>query len=453
MSDAKKRITMPVDYKPPFGQMVVFGLQHVLTLFGATTLVPLIFGPAIGMDKVQLGIFVGSVYLVMGIATLLQISKLGSGLPIVQGSSFSFIPPVMAIIAASADRGVDFIMRAISGALISGAGVQIAVGYGGLIGSLRKVITPVVIGPTIMLIGFGLAPVAVKTAGSFWPVAILVVVGILVFSLLLGEKIRLVAVVSSIGAVYVLCLVLSRLGVFAPGHPAFVDLTPIGEAAWISLPIPFRYGAPVFDITFFFAILAAYLASMIESFGDYHSISYISDLGDPTPKTINRGIGSEGVGCAISGVLGGVGTTSYSENIGVVGITGVASRWVVGAGAVILILMSLLGKLGALIATIPSPVIGGAYIALFGLIGAVGIMVLSRADLTSQRNLLTIGFAFLLGLALPGWIGANPIAFHPMWVADIFNRLLSTGMAVGAVCALVLDNLLPGTLEERGVKS
>lgn len=453
MSNTNKKIVMPVDYKPPFSFMVVGGFQHVLTLFGATTLVPLIFGPAIGMDKVQLGIFVSSVYLVMGIATLLQLSKLGSGLPIVQGSSFSFIPPVMAIVAATADRGVDFVMRAISGALISGAGVELAVGYGGLIGTLRKVITPVVIGPTIMLIGFGLAPVAVKTAGSFWPVAILVVVGIVVFSLLLGEKMRLVGVLSSIAGMYVVCLVLSRLGVFAPGHPAFVDLTPVGEAAWINLPIPFRYGAPVFDITFFFAILAAYLASMIESFGDYHSISYVSGLSDPTPKTINRGIGAEGLGCAISGVFGGVGTTSYSENIGLVGITGVASRYVVGTGAVILILMSLLGKFGTLIATIPSPVIGGAYIALFGLIGAVGIMVLSRADLTSQRNLLIVGFAFLLGLALPGWIKDNPIAFQPMWIAEIFNRLLSTGMAVGATVAIVLDNLLPGTLEERGVKS
>ncbi|GFP24615.1 uracil permease [Candidatus Hakubella thermalkaliphila] len=176
-------------------------------------------------------------------------------------------------------------------------------------------------------------------------------------------------------------------------------------------------------------------------------------LEDPTPQKINKGIGSEGLSCILSGIFGGVGTTSYSENIGLVGITGVASRYVVGAGAVILIVLSLLGKLGAVIATIPSPVIGGAYIALFGLIGSIGIMALSRADLTSQRNLIIVGLSLLLGLGLPAWIGANPLVFEPRWIADVFTTILSTGMAVGAICGLILDNLLPGTLEERGVKS
>ncbi len=448
-----RKVIMPVDYKPPLSFMIVGGFQHVLTLFGATTLVPLIFGPAIGMDKVQIGVFVNSVYLVMGIATLLQLSLIGSGLPIVQGSSFSFIPAVMAIVAATKERGVNYVMQAISGALISGSLVELVVGYGGLIGLLRKVITPIVIGPTIMLIGFGLAPVAVGTAGSFWPVAILVVAGIFVFSMLLGERMRLISVISSIALMYVVCLLLTFMGVFKEGHAAFINLAPIGDANWVNLPIPFRYGRPVFDITFFFAILAAYFASMIESFGDYHSISYAAGLDDPTPQKINRGIGSEGLGCMISGIFGGVGTTSYSENIGLVGITGVASRYVVGTGAILLIIMSLIGKLGALIATIPSPIIGGAYIALFGVIGAIGIMILGRADLTSQRNLLIIGFAFLMGLGVPQWVGNNPIAFDPQWIADILNRLLSTGMAVGALCGLVLDNLIPGTLEERGVKS
>lgn len=449
---SNRKVIMGVDFKPPIGFMIIGGLQHVLTLFGATTLVPLIFGPAIGMDKVQIGVFVNSVYLVMGIATLLQLSLVGSGLPIVQGSSFSFLPPIFAIIAATKEQGVNWVMRAISGALISGGLVEFIVGYSGLIGLLRRVITPVVIGPTIMLIGFGLAPVAVNTAGNFWPIAIIVVVGIFVFSMLLGERMRLISVISSIVITYLFCLILSLLGIFNEGHAAYVSLKSVVEANWINLPIPFRYGMPVFDITFFFAILAAFFASMIESFGDYHSISYAAGLEDPSPQKINKGIGAEGLGCMISGVFGGVGTTSYSENIGLVGITGVASRYVVGAGAVILIILSLIGKLGALIATIPSPIIGGAYIALFGVIGSIGIMILSRADLTSQRNLMIIGFAFLMGLGIPQWIGNNPLTFEPKWIADIITRLLSTGMAVGALCGLILDNIIPGSLEERGVK-
>ena len=141
---------------------------------------------------------------------------------------------------------------------------------------------------------------------------------------------------------------------------------------------------------------------MIESIGDYHNCSYAAGINDPTVPQINRGIGAEGMCCALSGLLGSVGTTSYTENIGLIGLTGVASRYVVRAGAVILICLSLIGKLGALIATMPTPVIGGAYITLFGTIGALGIQNLMRADMGSQRNVLIVGFSFLMALGPAG---------------------------------------------------
>ena len=160
---AKKQLVYGIDDRPPTPILILAGAQHVLTLFGATTLVPLIFGPAMGMTTQQIGAFIGCVYFSMGIATLIQTHpKLGSGLPIVQGSSFSFIPPIMTIIGAYKAMGPDVVMQYIGGSLLIGGLVLSLLGYSKLIGHVRKFITPVVIGPTIMAIGFTLAPVAIQ---------------------------------------------------------------------------------------------------------------------------------------------------------------------------------------------------------------------------------------------------------------------------------------------------
>ncbi len=448
-----KHIVYGLNDKPSFGLWVIMGFQHVLTLFGATTLVPLILGPAIGMNQVQIGQFISQVYLAMGIATLIQVFWLGSGLPIVQGSSFSFLPPLFYIINKTKDGGVNNVMQAISGALIMGGVVEALMGYGKIIGLLKKVLTPVVIGPVIMLIGFGLADVAVNTASSYWPISIIVVLLIFIFSLVSKSKtLNILSVISAVVIGYLIALLGTLMKIFPQGHPAFVKLSAVAQTGWFHAPKLFPYGAPKWDWGFFAAILAAYFASMIESVGDYHSVSYAAGLPDPDAEKINRGIGAEGLACIISGMLGGVGTTSYTENIGLINITGIASRYVVGMGAIILILMSLIGKFGALIASIPSPVIGGAYIALFGVIGGLGIQVLSRADLRSQRNIMIIGISVLLGLGFPPYIKQHPLAFNPTWLSGIINAILSTGMAVAGMVAIFFDQIVPGTPEERGLK-
>ncbi len=448
-----KHIVYGLNDKPSFGLWVIMGFQHVLTLFGATTLVPLILGPTIGMNQVQIGQFISQVYLAMGIATLIQVFWLGSGLPIVQGSSFSFLPPLFYIINKTKDGGVNNVMQAISGALIMGGIVEAILGYGKIIGLLKKVLTPVVIGPVIMLIGFSLAGVAVNNASSYWPISIIVVLLIFIFSLVSKSKtLNILSVISAVVIGYLIALFGTLLKIFPEGHPAFVKLAAVSQTGWFHAPQIFPYGAPKWNWGFFAAILAAYFASMIESVGDYHSVSYAAGLPDPDAEKINRGIGAEGLSCVISGIVGGVGTTSYTENIGLINITGVASRYVVGMGAVILILMSLIGKFGALIATIPTPVIGGAYIALFGVIGGLGIQVLSRADLSSQRNIMIIGISVLLGLGIPNYIQQHHLTFSPTWLSGIIDAILSTGMAVAGMVAIFFDQIVPGTPEERGIR-
>ncbi|MBL3538331.1 solute carrier family 23 protein [Aminivibrio sp.] len=457
---AKKVIYGLLD-RPPFPIMVLAGAQHVLTLFGATTLVPLIFGPAMGMDQLQIAALISCVYFGMGVATLIQTHpKLGSGLPIVQGSSFSFIPSVMTIIGAYKAMGPDVVMQYMGGGLILGGIILSVIGYTGIIGYIRKIITPVVIGPVIMAIGFSLAPTAIQfNAANYWPISLMVVALIFIFSLVSKNKYaNIFAILSSIVLTYLVCLGLTKIGVFPAGHPAHVDLSRVAEAPWLRYNVIMPWGAPKFSMLAFGALLAGFFAVMIESVGDYHSVSYASGLDDPDEGTISRGIGAEGLNCALSGLFGSVGTTSYTENIGLIGLTGVASRWVVRTGAVLLILMSFVTKLGALVATMPSPVIGGAYIALFGTIGALGIQVLMRADMGSQRNVLIVGFAFLMAMGLPGWIEQNQSLFmNPDYnpflqtLGGMVWAILKTPMAVAGICAAFCDSLVPGTDEERGI--
>lgn len=162
----------------------------------------------------------------------------------------------------------------------------------------------------------------------------------------------------------------------------------------------------------------------------------------------------EGVGCFIAGVFGtGNGTTSYSENIGAIGLTRVASRRVVQAGAGFMLVLGAFGKFGALFTSIPQPIVGGMYCAMFGMVAAVGLSNLQFVNLNSARNLFILGFAFFMGLSVPRYFIASPLVFAAPWgwAADVLTTLGQTGMAVAAVVALFLDNTIPGSDEERGM--
>lgn len=449
-----KNLVFGIDDTPPFHILVLAGAQHVLTLFGATTLVPLIFGPAMGMSASEIGFFVGCVYFAMGLATLLQTSKFGSGLPIVQGSSFSFIPPIMTIIGIYGASGANVCMQYIGGALILGGLAMSVIGYTKLVGKVKKFIGPITIGPTIMAIGFSLAPVAIgSNAANYWPASLAVVLLIFIFSLRSDNKFfNIFSILLSVVIVYVICLILSVSGIIGAGHPIFINLPAITSAPWFRFTGVSPWGMPKFSLVAFGAILAGFFAVFIESIGDYFNVCNAANLPDPSEATINKGIGAEGLGCVIGGFAGAVGCTSYTENIGLIGLTGVASRNVVRVGAIILLAMSFVGKLGALVATIPTPIIGGCYIALFGIIGALGIQALMRADMNSQRNVMIVGFAFLMALGLPSWVAANKEMFFAWGIpGEILWAIGNTAMAVAGVSSCILDNLIPGTPEERGL--
>lgn len=451
------------DVPKPLPRAVGLGLQHVLTMFGATVAVPLLLGPAMGMDRGELAILVSSVMVASGVATFLQVT-IGTRLPIIQGVSFAFLGPFFAIIAATAGGAVT--MQFIAGAIIAGAVLEAVIGYSGLFGVIRRYITPVTIGPVIMLIGLALFTVGAPQAGLDWRMAGLVIIGTFVFALVLAPRarfFRLFPILLAVIVAYAVALVLSLTGFYPAGHASHVTFAGVAEAPWLRLwgegSVLFPWGLPQFSLGFILATLAGYLASMIESFGDYFAVARAAGAPEPTPQQVNRGIGAEGIGCALSGVFGGFSSTSYSENIGLVALTRVASRYVVLIGAGILVLLGLIAKFGAVVATIPAPIVGGLYCALFGLIAAIGMQASARADLNSQRNLLIMGFILFMGLSVPAFfqgvpaIGFEPfeVAIGPDWFRSMVQTIGQTGMAVAAILGILLDNLIPGTPQERGL--
>ena len=464
-----------IEDRPPLGESTVLGIQHYLTMVGANIAVPLILADAMGMPGDVTAQFIGTFFVVSGLATLAQ-TTFGNRYPIVQGAPFSMLAPALAIIGVVTAGGIgaddwQTALVQLQGAIIVAASVQVLLGYFGLVGKLRRFLSPVVIAPTIALIGLALfdAPQITGTDQSWWLLGLTLGL-ILLFSQYLDVKhraFRLYPVVLALIIAWVVAAALSTLGVFGDGHPGYVPLEQVTETSLL-LPIhPFQWGVPEITAAFVVGMIAGVLASIVESIGDYYAVANLTGSAAPSEKRINHGIGMEGLMNVFSGIMGTGGSTSYSENIGAIGLTGVASRYVVQVGAVVMLFVGFIGAFGQLIATIPGPIVGGLFIAMFGQIVAVGIGTLKHVDLESSRNVFIVGFAMFVGLAIPAYMGnfeqaaefravMEEIAvFGPVLservIADTIFVIGSTGMAVGGLAALVLDNTIPGTREERGL--
>lgn len=454
----QKTLLYGIDDVPPRRETLFLGLQHYLTMFGSTIAIPLIMAEPLGLsdEPEALGWLIGTMFFVSGITTLLQ-TTWGNRLPIVQGGTFSFLAPAIAIcgMAGVSGAGYEVRLQHIQGAVIIGALFEILVGASGLVGKLLRFVGPVTIAPTIALIGLSLFKFGAPIAGKHWGIGGLTIGLIILFSQILRHRHRAFAlypVLLGIVGAWGTAAVLTAVGAFGPGHPAFCSLDKVHAAPWVRIPYPLQWGMPAFGVAATVGMLAGYIASVVESIGDYFAAARLSGAPTPTAKVVNRGITFEGLGCLVAGLFGtGNGTTSYSENIGAIGLTRVGSRRVVQTGACLMLVLGGVAKFGALFTTIPQPIVGGMYCVLFGMIAAVGLSNLQLIDLNSARNLFIIGFSFFMGLSIPEYVNAHPFAFEPKWLADITNTLGKTGMAVGAFLALFLDNIIPGTTEERGL--
>ena len=461
-----------IDDRPPAGESVLLGLQHYLTMVGANIAVPLLLVGALDMPRDAAARFVGTFFVVSGVATLAQ-TTLGNRYPIVQGAPFSMLAPALAIVgvvSATGEAAWQTKLLALQGAIITAALAEVAIGYLGVVGKIRRYLSPVVIAPTIALIGLSLFDVPQVAGATNWWLLGFTVVLIVGFSQYLDAShraFRLFPVLLGMVTAWAVAAILSVAGVYTPESSGYVPLGQVAEAPALLAIYPLQWGTPTVQLSLAIGMFAGVLASIVESFGDYHAVARIAGHGAPSEKRINHGIGMEGLMNVFSGIMGTGGSTSYSENIGAIGLTGVASRYVVQVGAVTMIVFGYVGYFGQLVTTIPDPIVGGLFVAMFGQIVAVGLSNLAFVDLSSGRNTFVIGFALFAGLAVPAYMGNfdSAAAFRSgmervavlgpvlgtRLVADTLYVIGGTGMAVGGLVALVLDNTIEGTPEERGL--
>jgi xanthine/uracil permease len=456
-----------IEDKPPLFESILLGTQHWLTMVGSTIAIPLVLAGFLGFTPSQTAQLVGTFFVVSGVATLAQ-TTIGNKYPIVQGGTFSMLGPAIAIIAVmgGADGGASstVMMRELQGAIIIAGAVEVLIGYFGVFGKLKRYIGPAVIAVVITLIGLALISVPQITAASQnWYLAGLTLGLIVLFSQYIDtyhRVFKLFPVLLGLGAAYLIALVLS-----VAGFADIVSLSGIAEAPPIRDITPFQWGAPLFTGSFAAGMIAGMLASAIESFGDYHSVARMAGEGAPNRKRINHGLGMEGLGNVFAGIMGtGNGSTSYTENVGAIGITGVASRYVVQIGAIVMILVGYVGYFGEFVTTIPNAIVGGLFLAMFAQIVGVGLSQLQHVDMNQNRNVFVVGFGLFAGMSVPLYAG-NASSFEaglsgvPVLgqflgipeVATTISIILGVEIAVGGIAAFILDNTIPGTPEERGL--
>ncbi|PFX26769.1 Solute carrier family 23 member 2 [Stylophora pistillata] len=401
-AEEKKRafgLTYLIDENPPWYICLLLGFQHYLTMLGGTLSIPFILsGPmCFGSNTLAISEVLSTILFVSGVVTLLQ-STFGARLPIIQGGAFSFLTPTFAILSLpqwNCDK-----LKENSNSTIE--------------------------------------------MSDIW-------------------KPGMREVILAIAVSWIICAIITAAGGFPsdPDVPQYMARTDartavLKEAKWFRFPYPGQWGTPSVSAAGVFGMLAGVLASIIESVGDYYACARLAGAPPPPKHAVNRGIGMEGLGCLLAGAFGtGNGTTSYSENVGAIGITKVGSLRVIQFGALVLMAVGVLGKFGALFVCIPDPIVGGVFMVMFGMITAVGISNLQFADMNSSRNLFIVGFSTVFGLGLPYYMKNHDDAINTgvSEIDQIVTVLFKTSMAVGCISALILDNTIPGTDEERGIKA
>ncbi|UYV78164.1 hypothetical protein LAZ67_16000346 [Cordylochernes scorpioides] len=385
---------------------------------------------------------------------------------------YGLLSPVLLLLSLT-------VLQLLQAGMLAAALVEVAVGATGLAGVLSRGLTPLVVAPTVALVGLPLFGVVADSAALNWPVSASTILLLLLFSQYLSnvqvpfpvchpkKKFRIgqlplfkiFPVVLTIFVVWGVCAILTLTNTLAADDCARTDLKldALYQSPWFRIPYPFQWGWPTtLRPGVVAAMTAGILASMVESVGDYHSCARLCGLPPPPGHAISRGLLAEGLGCLLSGAWGtGSGTTSFSENIAAIGITKVASRRVVLVGAAIMMVCGCVGKFGALFVTLPSPLVAGVLVVGFSIITAVGLSQLHSVDLSSPRNLCVLGLALFLGLAVPHWTAENPaaIATGNSSADQIIRVLLTTNMLVGGFLGLVMDHTMPGTDRERGIVS
>ncbi|KAH6823444.1 Xanthine/uracil permease family protein [Perilla frutescens var. hirtella] len=493
---------------PGYVPIIFYGLQHYLSLAGSLIFVPLITVPAMGGTDKDTATVISTMLLLSGITTILH-TYFGTRLPLVQGSSFVYLAPALAIMNSRDFRNLTehrfrHTMRELQGAIIVGSIFQCVMGFSGLMSLFLRFINPVVVAPTVTALGLAFFSFGFPQAGACVEISIPEILLVLVFTLYLrgisvfGNRVfRIYAVPLSVMIIWVYAFFLTAGGAYnykgcsadIPSSNILIDAcrkhaytmkhcrTDVSDAmrtaAWVRIPYPLQWGIPIFRLRTSLIMIFVSLVASVDSVGTYHTASMRISAKAPTPGIVSRGIGLEGFCSVLAGLWGsGAGSTTLTENVHTIDITKVASRKVVEVGAVFLIVFSFIGKVGAILASIPQALAAAVLCFMWALVVALGLSTLQYTQTASFRNITIVGVSLFLGLSVPAYFqqylpesslilpsylipysaaSDGPVHTGSKELDFAINGLLSLNMVVTLLIAFILDNTVPGSRQERGV--
>ncbi|KAM2457750.1 hypothetical protein ACFX1W_006620 [Malus domestica] len=488
----------------------LYGFQHYLSMLGSIILIPLVIVPAMGGTYEDTANVVSTVLFVSGVTTLLQTS-FGSRLPLIQGPSFVYLAPALAIINSPEFQGLNgnnfkHIMKELQGAVIIGSAFQAILGYSGLMSVFLRLINPVVVSPTIAAVGLSFYSYGFPLVGNCLEIGAVQILVVILFSLYLrkisvfGHRVFLIyAVPLGLAITWSAAFLLTEAGAYSYkgcdiNVPASnivsehcrkhvlrmkscrVDTShALRSSPWFRFPYPLQWGTPVFHWKMALVMCVVSIIASVDSIGSYHASSLLVASRPPTPGVLSRGIGLEGLSSVLAGLWGtGTGSTSLTENVHTIAVTKMGSRRAVGLGACILIVLSLVGKVGGFLASIPQVMVAALLCFMWAMLAALGLSNLRYSEAGSSRNIIIVGLSLFFSLSIPAYfqqygISPNsnlsvPSYFQPYIIAShgpfrskyggvnyVLNTLFSLHMVVAFLVAVILDNTVPGSRQERGV--
>ncbi len=410
-------------------KVVTLGLQHVLAMYAGAVVVPLIIGGALKLSPAQMAYLIAADLFTCGIATLLQVigtRYVGIRLPVVLGCTFTAVGPIIAVSLSSN------LATAYGAIILAGIFVFLAAP---LFGKLLRFFPTVVTGSVVTIIGLSLIPVAMNNAAGGMgspdfgqPRNLLLALGTLVVILLINRF--------STGFVRSISVLIGLIaGTFAGYLMGIVNFANVEQSSLFNIVQPFYFGVPQFNLAAVLTMILVCIISMVESTGVYFALGKVTDR-EVGAEDVVKGLRAEGIAIVLGGIFNAFPYTTYSQNVGLVSLTRVKTRDVIIAAGFILVVLGLLPKLAALTTVIPNPVLGGAMIAMFGMVVASGINILSTVDLRQNENLLIAACSIAVGLGS----AAVPQMFDQL--PNMAKMILQSGIVTGSITAVILNILL-----------
>ncbi|NML92178.1 uracil-xanthine permease family protein [Novosphingobium olei] len=433
------------DYFPGYASAIPLGIQHVLAMFVSNLTPPIIVAGAAGFgfgsaDPAPLIYMIQMSMFFAGLATLMQtvgLGRVGARLPLVQGTSFAYIPIMIPIVAG---RGPAAMAELFTAAL---AGGLVHAGLSRFVGRIRFALPPLVTGLVVLMIGLSLMRIGVQYSAGGVPA-----IGTPAFGSAQSWLLAGVVVVATLGLKFFACGIWSTasvlLGLLAGYVVAFaigrISFAPVAEAHWAMLPAPFPFGFAISASAVIGFVLTGFVSS-IESIGDVEAICEGTAGRRASDAELQGAVAADGVGTALAAAFGAMPNTTFSQNVGLIAITGMMSRHVVTLGAVFLVVCGLVPKIGALVTTIPIEVLGGGVIVMFGMVASAALSMLATVE-WNQRNMLIFGVSLSLALGLQ--LEPEALAHLPQTA----KVLLASGVLPAAFLAVLLNLVLPHATAE-----